>query len=148
MVLALERAGDRLTSGCPTGAFTARPLSTWPSRRACELARVAAGADRPAADYEARKRSHLDTEAQCAAGGLQFVPLVAEARGGWAPGAQQAWTALAQAISTRTGEALSLETDRLHQALALTLQRENARAVLRRIPAAEGNLETQVLPNP
>ena len=55
---------------------------------------------------------------------------------------------LAQAIFNRTGEALSLETDRLHQALALTLQRENAGAVLRRILAAEGHLETQVLPNP
>ena len=88
---------------------------------------------RSAADYEARKRSHHNTEATCTAEGLQFVPLVAEAcAGGWAPAATSTWKLLARAVAGRTGESVSVLTERLQQTLALTLQRENARAVLRR----------------
>ena len=36
------------------------------------------------------------------------------------------------AVAGRTGESVSVLTERLQQTLALTLQRENARAVLRR----------------
>ena len=43
------------------------------------LAASAADGSRASAAYEARKRSHQHTEAQCDAQGLQFVPLVAEA---------------------------------------------------------------------
>ncbi|CAE7275446.1 unnamed protein product [Symbiodinium sp. KB8] len=97
-------------------------------------AAVAAAADRPAADYEARKSSHLNTRAVCEAQGLQFIPLVVEANGGWAPSAVRTWKELAAALALRTGEPVSQESDRLYQALAISLQRENARAVLRRIP--------------
>ena len=51
-------------------------LAVTSGMRPGQLARVAAGAEGPAADYEARKRSRLDIEAQCAAEGLQFPPLV------------------------------------------------------------------------
>ena len=88
---------------------------------------------RAAADYEERKRQHLHTQATCAAEGLQFVPLVAEAcGGGWGPAAERAWKALAQAVAARTGETAAVEQERLLQALGVALQRENARAVLRR----------------
>ena len=88
---------------------------------------------RAAADYEARKRSHHNTEATCTAEGLQFVPLVAEAcAGGWAPAVTSTWKLLARAVAGRTGKFVSVLTERLQQTLALTLQRENARAVLRR----------------
>ena len=60
-------------------------------------AAVAAAADRPAADYEARKSSHLNTRAVCEAQGLQFIPLVVEASGGWAPSAVRTWKELAAA---------------------------------------------------
>ncbi|OLQ11624.1 hypothetical protein AK812_SmicGene4492 [Symbiodinium microadriaticum] len=70
------------------------------------LAAVITDAGQPARDYEARKRTHLNTQALCAAEGLQFVPLVVEAAGPCLEGAGGA--------------------------LAVTLQRENARAVLRR----------------
>ena len=88
----------------------------------------------PAADYEARKRSHLQTQDLCTAQGIQFVPLVAESRGGWGPAALKTWQALAQATATASGEPLSLEANRLYESLAVVLQRENARAVLRRLP--------------
>ena len=64
--------------------------------------------------------------------GCSLVPLVAEAcAGGWAPAATS-WKLLARAVAGRTGESVSVLTERLQQTLTLTLQRENARAVLRR----------------
>ena len=87
---------------------------------------------RSAADYEARKRVHQNSQTTCDAEGLQFVPLVAEAcAGGWAPTAASTWKHLARTVAGRTGEAASVLTERLQQTLALTLQRENARAILR-----------------
>jgi len=84
-------------------------------------------------DYEARKRAHLQTAATCADEGLQFIPLVAEAAsGGWAPAAMQTWRQLAHCVAARSGEQPTVELEKLLQTLAVSLQRENARAVLRR----------------
>ena len=59
------------------------------------LAASAADGSRASAAYEARKRSHQHTEAQCDAQGLQFVPLVAEAcGGGWGKTAMITWRTL------------------------------------------------------
>ena len=109
--------------------------STWQIPLACGsvplLALLRTG--RSAADYEARKRAHQHSQTTCEAEGLQFVPLVAEAcAGGWAPTATLTWKHLARTVAGRTGEAASVLTERLQQSLALTLQRENARAILRR----------------
>ena len=91
----------------------------------------------PAEDYEARKRTHMHTQDLCASEGLQFVPLVAEASGGWAPVARRTWQALGQMLAAKTGEAEAVEMEQLMQALAITLQRENARAILRRLGPVE-----------
>ena len=86
--------------------------------------------------YEARKRAHLDTERLCQAEGLQFLPLIAEAcGGGWGPTAAVVWRALGGLIAGRSGDSPTAETDRLLQSLAIALHRENARAVLRRLPS-------------
>ena len=85
--------------------------------------------------YEARKRTYLHTEQHCSAEGLQFFPLVAEAcGGGWGPTAIDTWRTLGGLLAARSGDTPGAETDRLLQSLAVTLQRENARAVLRRLP--------------
>ena len=39
-------------------------------------------------------------------------------------------------FTAQTGEPVSVEASRLYETLAVTLQRENARAVLRRVPAS------------
>ena len=80
-------------------------------------------------DYEARKCSHLQTQELCSAQGIKFVPL-----GGWGLTAVKTWPALAQATAGQSEEAVSVEASRLYEMLAVTLQRENARAVLRRLP--------------
>ena len=86
--------------------------------------------------YEAHKRAHLHTDHHCASEGLQFLPLVAEAcSGGWGPTATATWRALGGLIAARSGDSPSVETDRLLQSLSVRLQRENARAVLRGLPA-------------
>ena len=83
----------------------------------------------PAADYEARKRRHLDTQDLCTAQWLQFIPLVAEAcGGGWGPTAVKTWRALAHVLCAHSGEPSSVEMERLLQTFSITLQRENARA--------------------
>ena len=87
---------------------------------------------RSAADYEARKRPTTTPKPHAPLKGCSLVPLVAEAcAGGWAPAATS-WKLLARAVAGRTGESVSVLTERLQQTLTLTLQRENARAVLRR----------------
>ena len=89
---------------------------------------------RASTDYEARQCQHLSTLEACTSEGLQFVPLVVEAcGGGWGPIALKTWRSLGEAISARTGEGSSVESQRLLQTLGIALQRENARAVLRRL---------------
>ena len=78
------------------------------------------------AAYEECKRNHLQTAALCRQQGLQFIPLIAEAvSGGWGREAMKAWRQL-------------VGTEHLLQCLSVTLQRENARAVLRRLPNSAG----------
>ena len=94
-------------------------------------------AGKVAAGYEDRKRSFQDTETLCRGQGLQFVPLVAEGiGGGWGPTAVKTWRELGGLYATRLGLTASEGTEQLLQALSVTLQRENARAVLRRLPEA------------
>ena len=52
--------------------------------------------------------------------------------GGRGPIATKTWKELAAAIAARSNESVATETERLLQTLAVALQRENARAVLRR----------------
>ena len=93
---------------------------------------AAADGGRAAADYEGRKNQHLHTLTTCAAEGFQFLPLVAEAcSGGWGPSAMKSWKEFATGITARSGESVAVE--RLLQSLAAALQRENGRAVLRRL---------------
>ena len=62
------------------------------------------------------------------------------------PPACATWKRLAHAVAGRTGESASVLTERLQQTLALTLQRENARAVLRR--AGAGLADACSFPSP
>ena len=103
------------------------------------LAGTAEDGGSPALRYEARKCSHLDTEASCRAAGLTFVPVVAEAcGGGWAPAAIAAF----RSIAARQAAGRDSELEEVHahllQLLGVLLQRENARAVLRRMSGPPG----------
>ena len=90
--------------------------------------------------YEEHKRAY-QRAAQCEAQGIQFVTLVAEDNNGgwrpngWRPSAICAWRSLASLISVRSGEPIDLVADQSRQSMNVALQRENARAVLRRLTA-------------
>ena len=116
--------------------------------RSGSCAFFAADGSRACLAYETKKRDHQHTAAQCAEQGIQFVPLVAEAcGGGWGPTAVATWRSLGALCAAHTGEAKSIAVDKLLQALSVALQRENARAVLRRVPARESG-EASLLPAP
>ena len=123
--------------GFPRGTGAAQPTCGWaPGGSMVQqrltsrlLAAFDSGRSRPLPMLGASRR--LTTI--CTAEGLQFVPLVAEGCGGvWGPAAIRTWRDLGKAAATTSGEAVSVEVERILQALAVTLQRENARAVLRR----------------
>ena len=84
--------------------------------------------------YQAKKRNHLNTEAQCREAGLTFVPMVAEGvGGGWGSDGQAVWKACARAIATTTGEQQGVVAEQIYQSLSILIHREGARAVLRRL---------------
>ena len=88
-------------------------------------------------DYESRKRAYQHTEAQCKDQGIQFLPLVFEAcGGGFGPTALGTIRAVSALAAVRTGEPASVVAEKLQQALSVCLQREAARAVLRRLPVS------------
>ena len=96
--------------------------------------------------YEDIKRSHLGTELACQSEGLTFIPVVVEADGGgWGPAAHKTWNQLAKHMSTMTGEDDSKIVVRLLQSLGLVLHRENARAIIRRLPMSTTQADVQML---
>jgi len=98
------------------------------------LAQTAANGQHAVVEHEVKKCSQ-NRLASCGAEGLQFLPIVAEAcGGGWGPMAFQTFKAIATAVAARSNEPAGVEYDRLLQCLSVALQRENARAVLRRVP--------------
>ena len=86
--------------------------------------------------YENLKNNHLNTAELCAKNGVTFVPMVIEAHsGGWGPTATKVWSRMSRAIALISGESSAVEALRIRQNLGLALQRENARAILRRFPS-------------
>lgn len=86
--------------------------------------------------YEAEKLANRHTAARCAAHGIRLVPMVVETLGGWGPGAQLIFKAIARATAQKSGVPDSVATAQLYQALGVRLQRANARAILSRTAAA------------
>ena len=86
-------------------------------------------------EYEHLKRRHLDTEVQCQRQGLEFVPFIVEAHsGGLSPLARRTLDGFAKEIAAATHTEPSAVSLRIAQRISVSLQRESARAVLRRQP--------------
>ena len=115
------------------GASAALPHSTWPSPVA---SRAAPWLRRPFT----RGRSLPATRTASAAFRTQKLFAVARAcssfpsLGGWGPTAVKTWRELGGLYAARLGLTASEGTEQLLQSLRVTRQRENARAVLRRLP--------------
>jgi len=85
--------------------------------------------------YEDFKREYMDTENLCHAEGITFIPLIAEADGGgWGPAAHKVFNELAKLKSSISGESEDTCAIFMLRSLNIVLHRENARAILRRMP--------------
>jgi hypothetical protein len=83
--------------------------------------------------YEQLKREHLNTERVCTEAGFKFVPMIIEAHGGgWSPLARRTLDWFARKAAAASGEGKGEVSLRMAQRLSCILQKENARAILRR----------------
>jgi hypothetical protein len=79
-------------------------------------------------------RKYQRYQARCASNGVAFTPVVCDTLGAWSPAALTLFRGLARKVAARTQRPLSVEAEQFMQQLAVTLQRANARAILRRMP--------------
>ena len=85
--------------------------------------------------YEHFKRQYLNTEASCSERNLEFLPFVVEAHGGGlGPVARRVCASIAQVAAARAGEEVGQQAASMLRRITYSLHRENARAVLRRLP--------------
>ena len=85
------------------------------------------------ADYEDHKRAYKDTDAQCRRQGLTFVPFIVDAHaGGLSPLARRTVDSCAKEVAATLHLQPAAVALRITQRISCSLQRESARAVLRR----------------
>ena len=88
-------------------------------------------------DFKREFRAQGDTESterQCANQGFRFVPMVLEAHsGGWGKAPLQIFDAIAKALSATSPDSSEASSLRIAQRLSISLQRENARAIWKRV---------------
>ena len=87
-----------------------------------------------AAEYEAWKKSYLNTEEECRQQGILFVPLVAETSGGWGSASLAVLRRMAKRASGRGGASSDERAvlPQLLERLSVTIRAAKARAALRR----------------
>ena len=112
------------------------------------MASLEAGA--AAKRYEEYKKTYLDTQQQCAAQGVTFVPMVAERSGGWGPVGLKTLGKVAKTAAARSGAEPGLLLTQYLEGLCVTIRRASARAVLKRSSPATstpwtGHLAAEVL---
>ena len=85
-----------------------------------------------AAAYEAFKREHLNTAADCQAQGMAFIPMIAEPSGGWGKSAICTLKAISRAAAAHSDRSSDSILSEQLQLLSANIRRAKARAVLRR----------------
>ena len=86
------------------------------------------------ASYEDYKRSYLNTERQCNEQGFHFMPFIMEAHGGgFALGARRLISFIAKVAAARNSEDVEIESAGLMRRISISIHRENARSILRRL---------------
>ena len=105
--------------------------------RADKVNQVAAGGADSLADYAAFKDNYKDTLAKCQEQGIRFMPLVIEAHGGgWGSQLRHAVNFLATQQRAAGDWCRQGTATRMAQRISTSLQKENARAILRRSSVA------------
>jgi len=91
----------------------------------------------PTAFYEEHKRQDRDTEQQCEAQGFRLAPFILEAHSGaMGPEASKMVRELGSRIAARSGIDHGVAVSELAMRIQTTLQRETARATLRRLASS------------
>ena len=101
--------------------------------KACSILLVAAEA------YADAKAQRNAIEARCREEGIKFIPVVAETYGGWSSEARRVLAAIGKARAEKRGMTESASTARLFQQLSVAIQTANAKHILARSKAMEGN---------
>ena len=98
-----------------------------------EIVASAAREDLAAATaYSQTKRAHANTEAECEAAGLIFIPMVAETTGAWSVEAMVELKKIAKAAALRSAKDPSKALHELLEATSVSIRRANAKAHLAR----------------
>ena len=108
------------------------------------LERTAQGGASAAEAYTAFKKQFLDTAEQCSRQGIQFLPMVFEPSGAWAPESLHTLREIARISSLRSGTEESLMLGALLQRLSVVIRTAGARAVLRRQALAAGGCRDDI----
>ena len=116
------------------GTGEALDLACTSGMRADLLGRIRQDPSAAFARYEDFKRSYKATDQACKQAGFKFTPLILEAHGGgWSPLARKVIDTIAKAQSAAWQEGQEHSSLRIAQRISISLQRENARVVLRRL---------------
>ena len=108
------------------------------------MAQAALKAGAAACAYEAYKRSHLNTDLECAQQGVTFIPMVAECSGGWGPERLKTLRQIAKSVASKRDGDIDMSMGHLLQGLCVTIRSAKARAVLRRAGRPQDLLATAV----
>ena len=114
------------------GAPAALDFAVTAPQKQGTLAQAAERALAAATEYSNRKREHQNTEDQCRAAGVTFVPMVAETTGAWAPEAMDVLRQIAVATAATSGRDARDILKEILQGAAVCIRRASARAELRR----------------
>ena len=130
----LRRPADVYIPSWIHGQPVALDLAITSPQRQEVLGQASLAAGHAATEYEARKRSYLNTEEECSHQGILFVPLVAESSGGWGETALATFRRIAKLASGRGGLSSPKQAvlPRLLERLSVSIRSAKARAVLRR----------------
>ena len=130
----LRRPADVFVPAWTHGQPAAFDLAITSPQRQETLAQAALTVGHAATVYEIHKRRHLRTEDKCRQQGILFVPLVAEASGGWGSSAIQTFSKMARMAARRgvpTNGPKAIMPLFLER-LSIAIRSARARAVLRR----------------
>ena len=128
----LRRPADVYLPAWANGFPAALDFAVVSAQRQDILAEATLRAGAAATAYEAYKRSHLNTGAECAQQGVTLIPMVAESSGGWGPEGLKTLRQLAKTVAGRTRGDADSSMGQLLRSLSVIIRSANARAVLRR----------------
>ena len=125
------------SAGCPAALDF---VVTAPQRQeiVAEAARSSFAAAKAYCDH---KKADLNIEGLCADAGIEFIPMLAETTGAWAPSSLKVLKQLAASIATSSGRNPDIVLQQIFENAAIRIRRANARATLRR--AAESHEESE-----